>query len=787
MWLESGSVLSATADSASAIAYTLDTDNALSTVGSKLLSVKNNGTEKMYLDKDGNLYVSGNIISGSGSYTLLATNKSGGTVATKSIVVIDESNNSAFTTTTTPYTTGAFGVVVGVGLGVSNDANGDGICDADDICVIAVNGEVEVTTINASTANKGDYVFTSDTAGSAIASGKQYDGLVGIVTDTSGSGSGYVKIVFKAQPQVTAVATLDKYTKHNIYQEALENYVETNETDYWNNLQNFRKGVYFDALVDESKIDYSSNTSAVDINNRKAGLWGGATLNATNTDSAGNTFLGAADANDVYYYDRTQSGQQGRDSTPATLVDLGTDPNWYNGISLVNPATGSGTLVSNPPANLTEQYNGGLIKVENTITTEDGYIDIEIVSQTNTTLTFNWRTSTATTYSGDQLDTAVFGQSTSLVDDTSATDTNIDVTFSKVNYHPGDTFRIASWYIEPATANDRGSKQQFPERSNIIAGDDYVDIIDADTNLLWMRFNEGSTNYLPASTRIWTSTQLLNGTLQIGAIKGAGGIGLLVNISFSNDTGTWTHISSRWNIDSSISKRNTSVAYTETDQFRIVDGEVNDVHSAVIPNQPTQEMTVSGWGYMQGIASDTMTESVNLLYKFNSIPTVRISNAGKSGSGVPTNLSSCTDGTLGGGYEWGAEDFTTTSFTAGAGYDDSSNFNTSHYYCYTWTATGVVSPRTYTAVATDGGVSVINETDQSVIDMYHANYTDANAWDATNVVLLDNGDLYYTVDDTADDSADRVQGFNKVGGITSDNSSDYNSSDKFYTDTNTTP
>ena len=40
-------------DSASAVAHILDTENALSTSGAKLLSVKNNGIEKFGLDKDG--------------------------------------------------------------------------------------------------------------------------------------------------------------------------------------------------------------------------------------------------------------------------------------------------------------------------------------------------------------------------------------------------------------------------------------------------------------------------------------------------------------------------------------------------------------------------------------------------------------------------------------------------------------------------------------------------------------------------------------------------------------
>lgn len=47
------------ADGASAVAFTFDTSNALSTSGAKLASWKNNGTEKAYIDKDGNLDLSG--------------------------------------------------------------------------------------------------------------------------------------------------------------------------------------------------------------------------------------------------------------------------------------------------------------------------------------------------------------------------------------------------------------------------------------------------------------------------------------------------------------------------------------------------------------------------------------------------------------------------------------------------------------------------------------------------------------------------------------------------------
>ncbi|MCK4816321.1 hypothetical protein KA005_11180 [bacterium] len=44
------------ANSASAVAYSFDTENNLTTVGAKLLSLENQGSEKFYIDKDGAIY-----------------------------------------------------------------------------------------------------------------------------------------------------------------------------------------------------------------------------------------------------------------------------------------------------------------------------------------------------------------------------------------------------------------------------------------------------------------------------------------------------------------------------------------------------------------------------------------------------------------------------------------------------------------------------------------------------------------------------------------------------------
>lgn len=51
-------------DGGSAIAYTFSTGNALSTTGAKLFSLKNNNVEKLYVSKDGDIYVRGVLLQG---------------------------------------------------------------------------------------------------------------------------------------------------------------------------------------------------------------------------------------------------------------------------------------------------------------------------------------------------------------------------------------------------------------------------------------------------------------------------------------------------------------------------------------------------------------------------------------------------------------------------------------------------------------------------------------------------------------------------------------------------
>ena len=80
-------------DGASAVGYTFDTKNALSTSGAKLMSVKNSGTEKFYIDKDGEAYANGVHLTsgGGGSLTSITAGNglTGGTITTSGTISVD--------------------------------------------------------------------------------------------------------------------------------------------------------------------------------------------------------------------------------------------------------------------------------------------------------------------------------------------------------------------------------------------------------------------------------------------------------------------------------------------------------------------------------------------------------------------------------------------------------------------------------------------------------------------------------------------------------------------------
>jgi hypothetical protein len=239
-----GTFLSGAANLATSSAFTVDTANTLTASGSKLLSLKNNGAEKFYVDANGNVYATGTITAGNGM-SVPMTNKWQNAVAVRSLVTIDTTNNSSFTSTTTAYSPLSAGVVQGVLP--SGDVDGDGVCDLNDTCLVAVGGTVQVNVTNGGLAARGDYVYTSTTAGSGITDPDPAGGIVGIVTSIANAGSGYVEVMLRGQSASLANGDIDvglasaDLMKANITNIFTNSFREQQRevTD----LQNFEKGV----------------------------------------------------------------------------------------------------------------------------------------------------------------------------------------------------------------------------------------------------------------------------------------------------------------------------------------------------------------------------------------------------------------------------------------------------------------------------------------------------------------------------------------------------------------
>jgi hypothetical protein len=791
---ELGQFESNVADGGSSTAYEFNTVNELTVAGSLIADFQNQGTSMLTIDKDGNLWAKGNIYSDKGFG--VSMKNIGVDLSQYDLVVINTTEDN---TDGVPRMSATTSAMAKEGFGVVQES-----CTSGSTCKVVFQGESLINVSNST--SRGQYLYSSTTQGQAVSHSKQYDGLLGIATSDDTSDPYLVEMIFMHQPSVDKLRVADKNRMHADYREAAIDYTYANETNYYDIDENVRKGLYFDTFQDKIKIDSSNSDSLVDDVKERAGLFGGVTMNATNTDTADNTYLGSADANDVYYYDRSMTGDVNahQDSTAQTLIDMGMDPNWFNGVSLVS-ATNSGALAANPPANLSTRYNGGLIKATGRYTTgeEDGPIlitiksDNEATDSANPSLTFDWKTIDGSTpsHSGSDITTPK-GAAYTLETGT----TDISITFSQANYHAGDMFKIASWYLEPTTANDRGSKQQFPQRANIIAGNSDVDIIDADTNKLWMRFDQGTDYAIGVDTdNDPSSIHMVNGRLYVGT-NGSAPTGMY-EINFANDGITRYDSTAGFTyLGDGLQDRNTDPgdAYhnnASSTSLAIVSSIVNDVHANTIPNHETKEVTISGWGYINGASSKNVYEEVIFPHVFDSTPNVVATYAGVDIAGTTTSLSDCTSKDPG-SYQYLANAYNEQPNVFSVSIDTNYSSLLTYNYCYTWTATGTVSPKSFSVAGTDGGATVVNEDEQTQIDLYYNGtykYTDLvwlttdgqlyyevnDAIDTNNVIYLKKDVPAYTVDRTAGSSYDRYYRSDTASAIKTTNT--YNSADNEFT------
>ncbi|KKU17592.1 MAG: PDK domain-containing protein, nonfunctional, partial [Candidatus Pacebacteria bacterium GW2011_GWA1_46_10] len=575
--------------------------------------------------------------------------------------------------------------------------------------------------------------------------GKLYDQFVtagiriGDTTSAALSGFGASSIV----GALNELKNSNKTITHNDYWSWAQHYQSKAEGTANDGTNTPLDGLFFDTFLDSTKADTVTSTSSgiIQVSDPfapvkpaapyRVGLMGGATMNSSQTDNDGQTYLSSNVVYDIDYYDRT------KDSTPAVLIELGIDPNWYNGVTL-SVATTSATLsqsdtVPDVNPNLNTTYNGSLIKATGTYPSNANAKPIYITIKTPTT--FDW-----TNYNGHAATAVTITPGTAQALGSSG----VSITFSNVLYNVGDVFRIASWYVEPEGAN-RGAKQQFPERANIIANSGGVDIIDVDTQKLWISFAQ-STNYMigVSTNNDPNAVKMLNSKLYI-AENGSAATGLYA-IDFGNDAAKRTNATNTSLSDRPIAQRNFTTTYNGLNTGQVlINVTAQDVDAAVIPNDTTKEITVSGWGFVAG-TTNPLTENVYLPYTFNSPPIIESVTIGYISGANPVSLSDCTSNAYNSNTSIYA--VTNSSFTYSMR-DSAGTPVAATRYCYSWTATGKVSPKQVVAVATgvsgtDGGVTVINETSGDPSRHYFVGSQDATVLWSDKVAFADDGTLYIT-------------------------------------------
>lgn len=557
-----------------------------------------------------------------------------------------------------------------------------------------------------------------------------------------------------------AIAWEGRHATRESYYQAAQMYRQIAETGaYTSNLLD--QGIFFDTFEDKTKTDSTVTTSVFSMQlldphrslggyreqTGRIGLWGNQTLNSSTTDTAGNNYLGTNVVTDSYYYELSE------DSSPEVQVELGIDPNWNNGV----------VLLSSAGKNLSTTYNGSLIKAIGRYSSNPRPILITITSP----FTFNWTDNNGNSASGVTITPGVSQVLGS---------TGVSIIFTGAQYMTGDVFQVASWFTEP-TSSVRGSKQEFPDRSYIISTRDHVDIIDADTQKLWMRLSGTTTavNMLPVTTLLKARTiEALNGNVYVGINEPTEVLGYFARIRFSMDDGYNHHSAGHTKYGGSIARRNAGLGFTSlSSEMPLAHDAVMDVSVAVIPNHPTKEVTISGWGYIQGAAATTISEQVLLPYTFVNIPTVSTVSVASRTTTAPRTLAECTGANQ--RITSIASSITNNSFTQRLSASDAAdgNFSTTTFYCYTWTATGVVAPKQFIAVATgasgvDGGVTVVNETDSRSAHVFLGSHIGDTIWHS-KVELTDNNSLYSAMSNSTANIS-RVEVYRNVHGLMTESS-----------------
>lgn len=138
------------------------------------------------------------------------------------------------------------------------------------------------------------------------------------------------------------------------------------------------------------------------------------------------------------------------------------------------------------------------------------------ITRTGSTLrAYYWTGAAWAQIGGDYAHSVLAGKMYVLVSMWGSGGLNLDVTVSNFTINSGAWGNKAEWHDEASGAH-RGSLQAMPSKVAAVATQQSVDLIDADTDKLWMRFAKGTNNALhyfsAQSQRVWNMAWS-NGTL----------------------------------------------------------------------------------------------------------------------------------------------------------------------------------------------------------------------------------------------------------------------------------
>lgn len=134
-----------------------------------------------------------------------------------------------------------------------------------------------------------------------------------------------------------------------------------------------------------------------------------------------------------------------------------------------------------------------------------------------------------------------------------------------------------SWRAEAFSLNLRSSRADFPEKVYIVGTASALDIIDATTQVLWMRFQLGSGKALDSNFGNITSLAAINGKVFVGMQLNSS-VGSVLMYDFENDTIKRMDSNGLYSFSGNIANRNSAGSWTLADASKkLIQSAVNDI------------------------------------------------------------------------------------------------------------------------------------------------------------------------------------------------------------------